>query len=432
MAKLNHTSPVLKALLDASVTTSFAFNTLVRFARHQGAGDLYVSATRSGFAVSIRRDGFVECLGDVETDWGERLIGWAKVEARMDSAERRRPQDGHIILTDDDQPLDLRVGIIPTTHGEDLAVRLLYRRDELLDLQNLGPDSSQINAVRDLIRRPHGLILVTGPTGSGKTTTLYSLIRSLNDGQRKINTLEDPIEYDLDGVHQSQINLALGLDFSELLPAVLRQDPDVIMVGEIRDPETAKIAVRAAVTGQLVLATLHATGCASAVGAMLGLGAHPHLLAHALRGVIAQTLVRQICTHCSRPLAHTGALDVFADIIDRLPPGKTPVLHQGRGCEECMETGYRNRTGVFEVMTVSPEMASLIESQAAEPHLHRLAVSQGMTPMFETAKVSVAAGITTMEEILRAIELPAAAPELEPHSDPVPTRPAPVVNYACI
>jgi len=404
----------------------------VRFARHQGAGDVYVSATRAGYTVSMRRDGVVQYLGEVECGWGEHLIGFAKVEARMDSAERRRPQDGHIVLYDDEQPLDLRVGVISTAHGEDLAIRLLYRRDDLLELENLGPSPRQVSAVRDLIRRPHGLILVSGPTGSGKTTTLYSILRILNDGQRKINTIEDPIEYDLEGIHQSQVNPSIGLDFNQLLPAVLRQDPDVIMVGEIRDPETARTAVRAAVTGQLVLATLHSTGCASAIGAMLGLGSHPHLLAHAVRGVVAQALVRRICRECSRPLAHTGALDLFANVINRMPNGRTPVLHQGRGCEKCMHTGYRDRTGIFEVMTITPELASLIASQAPEPRLHELAVGQGMLPLYETAQISVAAGITTMEEILRTIDCPEESLAPQPHVAPESARPDPVMNYACI
>jgi len=294
---------------------------------------------------------------------------------------------------------------MPTFYGEDLALRLLDRRNQVLEFNELGMTSGERSAVRALIRQPHGLVLVSGAAGSGKTTTQYAILSELNDGTQKINTIEDPVEYDLEGIHQSQVNTRIGLDFSDLLPAVLRQDPDVIMVGEVRDSATALTTLRAAVTGQLVFATLHANSAAGAIHSMLGLGAHEYLLAGALRGVIAQHLVRRICSQCTESLDATARLTTFEDVRDHLPQDLSPVLHQGRGCEKCLQTGYSGRVGLFEILTMTPSITRLVEQRATPDLIEAQALRERMTPLRNRAKVAVAQGVTTLEEAMRVIDM---------------------------
>ena len=398
-------SPVVRGLLENDALASEAMETLVRFAAHQRAGDLYCTAQRDGHEIAMRCDGMLHKLGRVPKPWADRLIGFAKVEARLDAVEHRRPQDGRIMVLDGQDPIDVRVSTMSTFYGEDLALRILDRRNQLIELPSLGLPKKARNVLRSMISQPHGLVLVSGSTGSGKTTTLYAILNELNDGTRKINTLEDPVEYDLYGVHQSQVNLKIGLDFSDLLPAVLRQDPDVIMVGEVRDPATATTAVRAAVTGQLVFATLHSTRAAGAIHSMMGLGAHPHLLAGALRGVVAQHLLRRICTHCTESLDCTGVLGTFEEVRHLLGSGAQPVLHQGQGCDNCNQTGYKGRVALFELLTCTQAIRQAIEAQASPDAIERQALSDGMVPLRMWAKVAVAEGVTTLEEAMRVIDM---------------------------
>ena len=228
---------------------------------------------------------------------------------------------------------------------------------------------------------------------------------ALSDGTRRINSIEDPVEYDLGGVHQTQTNTRIGLDFCDLLPAVLRQDPDVIVVGEVRDSVTAQTTLRAAVTGQLVFATLHANSAAGAIHSMLGLGVHEYLLAGALRGVIAQHLIRRLCPHCVESLEPTASLNMFEGLRERLPDGKAPVLHQGRGCEECRHTGYLGRTGLFEVLTGTPAIRRLIECRKAPDLIEAQAIKDRMVPLRTQAKIAVATGVTAIEEAMRVIDM---------------------------
>jgi type II secretory ATPase GspE/PulE/Tfp pilus assembly ATPase PilB-like protein len=398
-------APFLRNLILQAAPPSECFGNLIRFAAARRAGDLYLSAERDGYTVSLRCDGMIHALGNVSREWGTRVISYAKVEARLDPSEHRRPQDGRLMVLDGEDPIDVRVSTMLTFFGEDLALRVLDRRNQIFDLGSLGLPRKQRNEVIALIRQPHGLVLVSGATGAGKTTTLYTVLNTLNDGTRKLNTLEDPIEFDLPGVHQSQIQPRIGLDFADMLPALLRQDPDIIMVGEVRDPQTAATAVRAAVTGQLVFATLHATKAASAIHSMLGLGAHPHLLAGALRGVIAQHLVRRICPTCAEAFELTAPLTVFEDIVHLIPGELRPLLHQGRGCEACSHTGYRRRAGIFEILTCSTTIRSLIEAQATPDAIEEVAVREGMVPLRQSARILVAEGITTLEEVMRILDL---------------------------
>jgi type II secretory ATPase GspE/PulE/Tfp pilus assembly ATPase PilB-like protein len=398
-------SPVLRTLLEQNASPSDCFDTLVRHAAHRKAGDLYLSAIRDAYMVSMRSDGMLQRLGRVSKEWGIRLIGYAKVEATLDPSEHRRPQDGRLLVLDGNDPIDVRVSAMPTFFGEDLALRVLDRRNQIFSIENLGLSTPLRNVLWSLIRQPHGLVLVSGSTGAGKTTTLYTILNVLNDGTRKVNTLEDPIEFDLPGVHQSQINPRIGLDFGDLLPALMRQDPDIIMVGEVRDTVTAKTAVRAAATGQLVFATLHATKAASAIHSMLGLGANAHLLAGSLRGVIAQHLMRRICSGCSEPLEGTDVLNLFEDVEHLLPNHARPVLHQGRGCEVCNETGYKNRAALFEMLICTSAIRSLIEAKATPDAIEARAIQEGMIPLRRSAKLLVAEGITTLEEVMRILDL---------------------------
>ncbi len=419
----NSTARVLDVLLEQCAPASDGFNTLVRYAAHNTAGDLFCSATPDGYRISLRCDGLLKPLGDVPRNWGEKLIGYAKVEARLDAAEHRRPQDGRIIVDDAGKPIDVRVATMPTFFGEDMALRILDRRNQLLEFDELGMTPSERNAVRALISHPYGLILVTGAAGAGKTTSLYGILSELNDGTRKINTIEDPVEYHLDGAHQTQVNLRIGMDFADLLPAVLRQDPDVMMVGEVRDAATAQTTLRAAVTGQLVFATLHASSAAGAIHSMLGLGVHSHLLAGALRGVIAQNLVRKVCPECVEVLEPTARLAMFDDIRPHMPRGIEPVLRQGRGCEHCSGCGYRGRMGLFEVLTMTPAIAALVERSATPDTIAAQAISEGMIPLDTRARIAVARGNTTVEEAMRVVDLKRSvdrAPKSQPLKAPEP------------
>jgi type II secretory ATPase GspE/PulE/Tfp pilus assembly ATPase PilB-like protein len=404
---LTNASPVVRNLVQQSASASESFDTLVRYAAHQGAGDLYLSAQKHGYTITIRHDGMLRELGRVSMDWGTRVIGYAKVEARLDPAEHRKPQDGRILVLDGDEPVDVRVSTMRTFFGEDLALRILDRRNQIFDVERLGLPPRMKGVLWSLIRQPHGLVLVTGSTGSGKTTTLYSILSALNDGTAKINTLEDPIEFDLPGVHQSQVFPRIGLDFGDMLPAVLRQDPDIIMVGEVRDTQTATTAVRAAATGQLVFATLHSTSASGAIHSMLGLGAHPHLAAATLRGVIAQHLVRRICTSCVETLEGTVGLDMFTEIAHLLPAGAKPVLHQGRGCGTCNHTGYKGRSGIFEMLVCNTAIRELVQKVSTPDAIEAQSIAQGMIPLRHSAKLMVAEGLTTIEEVMRILDMQA-------------------------
>jgi type II secretory ATPase GspE/PulE/Tfp pilus assembly ATPase PilB-like protein len=368
------------------------------------ASDLYFAAGEDHVAVSARHLGLMRPLARLPLDLGHRCIAHIKVHADMNVAERRRPQDGRWLHQGPTGPIDLRISTLPTLHGEDCALRLFIHSLPMLELENLGFNRPQLNDLLAMLNSPSGLILVTGPTGSGKTTTLYSCLRYLNDGRRKINTIEDPIEHELDGVRQSQINPRIGLGFPDLLRGVLRQDPDVILVGEVRDAVTADTAVHAANSGHLVLATLYAPLAAGAVQSMQGWGVNLHFLAHTLLGVVAQRLVRKLCLSCRAPFpVPVDAPHPFEEVRTWLEPEEGHALFAAHGCPACLNSGYSDRTGVFEILRMSQTVRRLILEGQPPPVLQEQARREGMIEMRQAALLKVARGETTAEEIIRDV-----------------------------
>jgi general secretion pathway protein E len=316
--------------------------------------------------------------------------------AKLDIAEKRLPQDGRISLRIANRAVDVRVSTIPSGHGERVVLRLLDKQAGRLNLEHLGMDPSTQDGIDDLIRKPHGIILVTGPTGSGKTTTLYAALTRLNDHSRNIMTVEDPIEYYLDGIGQTQVNARVDMTFARGLRAILRQDPDVVMVGEIRDLETAEIAVQASLTGHLVLSTLHTNTAVGAITRLRDMGVEPFLLSSSLLGLLAQRLVRLLCPDCKEPYtASAREIELLA-----LGGAAPPTLYKPAGCPECNGSGFRGRTGIYELVMVDDEMRTMIHDGAGEQALDRYARTRSPS-IRQDGRRRVLAGETTIEEVLR-------------------------------
>jgi type II secretory ATPase GspE/PulE/Tfp pilus assembly ATPase PilB-like protein len=368
------------------------------------ASDLYIGANENHVAVSVRHLGIVRLLTILSPDLGKRCISYIKAMAGMDLAEMRRPLDGRWVRqADGASRVDIRISSIPTLHGEDLTLRLLVCQNDAHGLDHLGMSAKNLSDLHWMLSSPSGLILVTGPTGSGKTTTLYGCLRHLNDGDRKINTIEDPIEFAVSGLRQSQVNLRAEVGFPELLRSILRQTPDIIMIGEIRDPVTAETAVHAASSGQLVLATLHAPIAAGAVQTMLSLGVHPHFLSSSLLGVIAQRLVRALCPYCKERIDISDIPQTFDEVRPWLAPGEGQALYAAKGCPRCHQTGYTSRSGVFEVLRINRELRRMIAEGQPTRALRQKAIEDGFIELKKSAMLKVARGETSAEEILRAI-----------------------------
>jgi type II secretory ATPase GspE/PulE/Tfp pilus assembly ATPase PilB-like protein len=368
------------------------------------ASDIFFTSNENNLTVSVRHLGILSPLAVISVDAGKRFLSHIKALAGMDLSEKRRPQDGRwIYKPDEGQPVDLRLNVIPTLHGEDLAVRVLSRNMQLFKLEELGLSRDQLNELLGMLDSPGGLILITGPTGSGKTATMYASLMRLNDGRKKINTIEDPIEYAIDGVRQSQISPQLDLNFATLLRSVLRQSPDVIMVGEIRDAETAETTVRAANSGQLVFATIHAPIAAGAIQSMRGLGVHAHFLATSLRGVLSQRLVRTLCDQCKQSFDLSSAPHTFDDVRPWLAPDQGKVLYAPKGCPACQMMGYSNRTGIFEIMRINNRLRDLISDGRPTKQIREAAVADKMLEFRQSALLKVAQGITSTEEVFRVI-----------------------------
>ena len=377
---------------------------LIEFAASHGASDLLFASEENHVAVSIRHLGLPRLISVLTADLGRRCLSHIKAAANMDFAEHRRPQDARWLhVCPDAQTLDLRINILPTLFGEDINLRLLNRQSDFVDLANIGMIDRVREQFQSILLSPSGLVLVAGPTGAGKTTTLYSALQFLNDGQRKINTIEDPIEYALPRVRQSQVNPAVNLDFPDLLRAVLRQAPDTIMIGEIRDPITAEIAVRAANSGHLVLATLHAPGSAAAIHSLHTLGVPSHFLGPSLSCVLSQRLVRTLCPRCRLSNAENPWPSLFDDIAPLRSQGASRIAYGPRGCPQCHQTGYISRTGIFEALAVTDNIRHLIYGQGSAGDIYRLALKEGMIPFRTAAFLKVADGETSPDELRRVL-----------------------------
>jgi general secretion pathway protein E len=358
-------------------------NALFTQAARDGASDIHLEAFETHSVVRYRVDGTLRDIVSPRRALHNALVSRIKIMASLDIAEKRLPQDGRIALRVGGRAIDVRVSTLPTGHGERAVLRLLDKEAGFLELGRLGMANDVLNRLDSLIHRPHGIVLVTGPTGSGKSTTLYAALGRLDATTTNILTVEDPIEYDLPGIGQTQVNPRIDLDFATALRAILRQDPDVIMVGEIRDLETAQIAVQASLTGHLVLATLHTNDAISAVTRLVDMGVEPFLLASTLQGVLAQRLVRKLCPDCRRPNDDGTA------------------TWNSTGCTTCRHTGYRGRTGIHELFVIDDTARDAIHAGAAEQALRQAALRRGMRSLNEDGRRWVAQGLTTEEELAR-------------------------------
>ena len=397
LAKLTEQLPEVADLLEAENDAPIIrlINALLTQAVREDASDVHLEIFESRALVRFRVDGALRDVVEPRRGLHPAMVSRIKVMASLDIAEKRLPQDGRIALRIAGRPIDVRVSTIPTANGERVVLRLLDKQAGRLTLDALGMPAPTRDAVDASIQMPHGIFLVTGPTGSGKTTTLYSALMRLDRRTRNILTVEDPVEYELDGVGQTQVNPRIEMTFARALRAILRQDPDVVMIGEIRDLETAQIAVQASLTGHLVLATLHTNDAPGAVTRLLDMGIEPYLLASTLNGVLAQRLVRKLCAECRAPYEPDESERALfgADRPER--------LYRAVGCGACNFTGYRGRTGIYELMTVDDEMRRLVHDTAAERELRDHAVAAGMARLRDDGLRWVREGATSLDEVLR-------------------------------
>ncbi|ABM63140.1 type II secretion system ATPase GspE [Halorhodospira halophila] len=375
-------------------------NALLTEAIKEDASDIHIETFESRLVVRFRVDGVLREVLEPPPALAPLLISRVKVMARLDIAEKRLPQDGRISLRIAGRPVDVRVSTLPVGQGERVVLRLLDKQAGRLNLTHLGMDERNLASLQRVIHAPHGILLVTGPTGSGKTTTLYAALAAINDRQRNIMTVEDPIEYYIDGVNQTQINPKVDMTFARGLRAILRQDPDVVMVGEIRDVETMEIAIQASLTGHLVLSTLHTNTSIGAVTRLRDMGIEPFLLASSLIGVMAQRLVRLLCPECKTPYQPTPS-DLERLGIDAR--GELPTLYQAVGCEACNHLGYRGRTGIYDVVELDPTLRQMIHDGAGEQDMERYARRSNPSMAADGAR-RILNGETTVEEVLRVTQ----------------------------
>lgn len=383
---------------DSDAPVIRLINTMLAEAVAMGVSDIHIETFQHYFQVRYRLDGVMQEISRGDARLGTPLISRLKILSRLDIAERRLPQDGRFFCECSGREIDVRLSVIPVSHGERAVLRLLDQQQLPPDYDALGVPAALGTRLRQLIQRPHGIILVTGPTGSGKSSTLYASLSQLNQSSRSILTIEDPVEYKLPGVGQTQVNSRIGLDFSRGLRALLRQDPDVVMIGEIRDAETARVAVQAALTGHLVFSTLHTNSAVGAVARLCDMGIEPWLLASALTGLLAQRLVRKLCPHCRRARHATGPEARWLG-----QPGGTVIVHEAQGCEHCGQRGYAGRTGIYELVPVNAPLRDLIQQRASGAALAACA-RDTLPGLQQDARDKVLAGITSLEEVMRVTE----------------------------
>jgi type IV pilus assembly protein PilB len=390
----------LRALTEEAPVVKLV-NLLVDEAVKQSASDIHVEPHRNGIWIRYRVDGVLRDVMESPGNLKAALISRIKIMADLDIAERRRPQDGRIHLTADGRNIDLRVSTLPTMFGEKVVLRVLDQSTTQIGLTRLGFPTEMLQAWESSVSKPHGMVLVTGPTGSGKTTTLYSTLAKINTLDVNIVTVEDPVEYQLARVNQVQVNVKAGLTFANGLRSILRQDPDIVMVGEIRDRETAEIAVQAALTGHLVLSTLHTNDAAGAITRLTDMGVEPFLISSSVIGVLAQRLARTICSRCK--VAYTPPADALGRLGSDVQLDQDVTFYRGQGCEYCRNTGYRGRTGIFELMVISDTIRDMIVRRAAANELKAQAIREGMKTLREDGLEKVMSGVSTIDEILRVV-----------------------------
>jgi type IV pilus assembly protein PilB len=390
LAKASGESPVIRLV-----------NYLIFDAVKQGASDIHIEPREKRLVIRYRIDGALFDAMSPPAAMHAACVSRLKIMANMDISERRLPQDGRIRTVVHGRSVDLRVSTLPTQHGEKTVIRILDNRSIMLGLEQLGFSEDTLTILRKQIDRPNGMVLVTGPTGSGKTTTLYSCLRCMDGNRMNISTVEDPIEYQLAFANQVQVNDRIGMTFPTALKALLRQDPDVIMLGEIRDAETAHTAVQAALTGHLVLSTLHTNDAPSSITRLINIGLEPYLISAALNGVLAQRLVRRICSNCKESVRTTD--EAMREFLEN--NGFDPdAIFRGKGCEKCRNTGYRGRVGIYEMLVLDDVARDLVVKSPNVSELRRICKERGMVTLRDDGMQKIAAGLTTVEEVMGATE----------------------------
>ncbi|HEU4504241.1 MAG TPA: type II secretion system ATPase GspE [Nitrospira sp.] len=398
--KIAHELDEPQDLLDATDEAPIIrlVNSVLFQAVRQRASDIHFESFERGLVVRYRIDGVLYPILTPPKHLQSSIIARLKIMAGLNIAEKRLPQDGRFAIRTAGKDVDLRVSVLPTSHGERVVLRLLEKENRLLNLTEMGFSPDRLRTIQQLIRLTHGILLVTGPTGSGKTTTLYAALSEINAPDKNIITVEDPVEYQLLGIGQMQVNPKINLTFAAGLRSILRQDPDVIMIGEIRDRETAEIAIHASLTGHLVFSTLHTNDAASAATRLIDMGIEPFLVASSVVAVLAQRLIRKVCPDCKQAYQPDDEELIRLGIV----PGKTkPTFYRGTGCPACTQTGYRGRTGIHELLVLDDEIRRLIGNKADAAAIRQSAVSRGMVLLKEEAAEKIFAGITTTEEVMR-------------------------------
>ncbi len=375
-------------------------NLLITRAVESRASDIHMEPFEDELRVRYRIDGVLHETESVPKKLQAAIISRIKIMAKLNIAERRLPQDGRIRLKVGEMEVDLRVSTIPILHGESVVMRILQKEGIVIDLNTLGFPPATLTTFNQLIRKPNGIILVTGPTGSGKTTTLYGALDKINSPDRKIITVEDPIEYQLKGINQIQVKPQIGLNFANTLRHIVRQDPDIIMIGEVRDLETAEIAIQSALTGHVVFSTLHTNDAPSSITRLLDMGVENFLLSSTVRGILAQRLIRIICPSCKE--IDTSSAD--KEELSKLGFGTDVPLYKGRGCEMCAQTGYYGRAGIFELLTVDEDIRKLILKDSDSNQIRNAARQNGMKTLLEDGAEKIKAGMTTLSEVLRVTQ----------------------------
>ncbi len=373
---------------------------LIHVAISQEASDIHLEPTADHLRVRYRIDGVLYDQNPIARSIMQQVVSRLKVLGHMNIAEKRLPQDGKFSMTIESKPVDFRVSTFPSLYGEKMVVRILDRAAHAMSLDQLGFMQNMLNIIKPLTKKQHGFFLVTGPTGSGKTTTLYAMLSELHDPDKNIVTLEDPVEYNLPGITQGHINTDAGFTFEKGIRSILRQDPDILMVGEIRDRQTARVAIEAALTGHLVLSTLHTNDAPSAVMRLMDMGIEPFLINASVSGILAQRLVRKLCTQCKEPVIRDASYDHICKrlgITDEMP------LFHARGCTQCDGRGYRGRTGIFELLVVTPALRARIVSHPVFDEVYAQALEDGMTTLLQDGIVKVKEGVISLEELARIV-----------------------------